>query len=149
MAPNVLVCPFFVLWKIFSKISVTNSHSTLLAACHETMNQVLTSAHCINAIPQKIVTLGMHKIKQDDSSEFYKIEHIPIAESVVHPNFDTSTADNDFWIIRLQWASKLYSGNVAQLDTPTDTLVLSSTSGADLVVIGFGRSVPWEPAAVM
>ena len=99
--------------------------------------------------PQKIVTLGMHKIKQDDSSEFYKIEHIPIAESVVHPNFDTSTADNDFWIIRLQWASKLYSGNVAQLDTPTDTLVLSSTSGADLVVIGFGRSVPWEPAAVM
>ncbi len=32
----------------------------------------------------------------------------------------------------------MYSGNVAQLDTPTDSLVLASTSGVDLVVIGFG-----------
>ena len=82
----------------------------------------------------------MHKINlgTGEAAEFYNIEHIPIAESVVHPNYDAATLDNDFWMIRLQWASKLYSGNVAQLDTPTDSLVLASTSGADLVVVGFG-----------
>ncbi len=99
--------------------------------------QVLTAAHCFDA-NQKIVTLGMCKIKQNDSSEFSNIEHIPIAQSVKHPNYNAVTLDNDFWMIRLQWASKLYSGNVARLDTPTDNLVLSSTSGADLVVVGFG-----------
>ena len=82
----------------------------------------------------------MHKINlgTGEAAEFYNIEHIPIAESVVHPNYNAATFDNDFWMIRLQWASKLYSGNVAQLDTPTDSLVLASTSGADLVVVGFG-----------
>ncbi len=98
--------------------------------------QVLCAAHCFDV--QNFVTLGLHKITQDDSSEFYKIEHIPIAESVKHPNYNDVTLDNDFWIIRLQWASKLYSGNVVPLDTPTDSLVLSSTSGADLVVFGLG-----------
>ena len=80
----------------------------------------------------------MHKITQDSGLEFYKIEHIPIAQSSVHPNYNAATTDNDFWMIRLQWASKLYSGNVVPLDTPTDTLVLSSTSGADLLTFGFG-----------
>ena len=55
----------------------------------------------------------------------------------MHPNYNEYTLDNDFWMIRLQWASKLYSGNVAQLNTPMDSLVLASTSGVDLVVIGF------------
>jgi len=80
----------------------------------------------------------MHKITKDSGGEFYKIEHIPVAQSVVHPNYNAATMENDFWMIRLQWASKLYSGNVVPLDTPTDTLVLSSTSGADLVTLGFG-----------
>ncbi len=80
----------------------------------------------------------MHKITQDSGVEFFKIEHIPIAQTTVHPNYNAATTDNDFWMIRLQWASKLYSGNVVPLDTPTDTLVLSSTSGADLVTFGFG-----------
>ncbi len=100
-------------------------------------NVVLSAAHCFDA-NRKIVTLGMHKIKLYDSSEFHNIEHIPIARSVKHPNYNAVTLDNDFWMIRLQWASKLYSRNVARLDRPTDNLVLSSTSGADLVVVGFG-----------
>ena len=45
----------------------------------------------------------MHQIKLYDSSEFYNIEHIPIAQSVKHPNYNDVTLDNDFWIIRLQW----------------------------------------------
>lgn len=100
-------------------------------------NLVLSAAHCFDD-DQQYVTLGMHKITQDWGVEFYKIEHIPIAQSVVHPNYNAATMENDFWMIRLQWASKLYSGNVVPLDTPTDTLVLSSTSGADLVTLGFG-----------
>ena len=99
---------------------------------------MLSAAHCFGV--SNVVTLGMHKINlgTGEAAEFYNIEHIPIAESVVHPNYNAATLDNDFWMIRLQWASKLYSGNVAQLDTPTDSLVLASTSGADLVVVGFG-----------
>jgi hypothetical protein len=41
-------------------------------------------------------------------------------------------------MIQLQWASKLYAGDAVPVDTLMDSLVLSSTSGADLVVIGFG-----------
>ena len=100
-------------------------------------NVVLSAAHCAPLNPTH-VTLGMHKVTQDSGIEFYKIEHIPIAQSSVHPNYKADTMDNDFWMIRLQWASKLYSGNVVSLDTPTDALVLSSTSGADLVTFGFG-----------
>ncbi len=81
----------------------------------------------------------MHKITQDLGVEFYKIEHIPITLSAVHPNYKAVTQNSDFWMIRLQWASKLYSGNVVPLDTPTDTLVLSRTSGADLVTFGFDK----------
>ena len=101
-------------------------------------NVVLSAAHCAPLNPTH-VTLGMHKIRQDSGVEFYKIEHIPIAQSSVHPNYNSGNLDNDFWMIRLQWASKLYSGNVVPLDTPTDSLVLSSTSGADLVTSGLAH----------
>ncbi len=39
----------------------------------------------------------MHKINlgTGEAAEFYNIEHIPIAESVVHPNYDAATLDND------------------------------------------------------
>jgi trypsin len=100
-------------------------------------NVVLSAAHCFSAA-QQYITLGMHKITQDLGVGFYMIEHIPIALSAVHPNYNAVTQDNYFWMIRLQWASILYPGNVVPLDTPTDTLVLSSTSGADLVTFGFG-----------
>jgi secreted trypsin-like serine protease len=133
VAPNV-VRPF-----VLSKVLRNNQRDKLTfdSARPQNNEQVLSAAHCFSA-NQNIVTLGMHKINQDDRSEFYKIEHIPIAQSVVHPNYDDYTLDNDFWMIRLQWASKLYSGNIAQLDTPTDDLMLSTTSGAELVVFGFG-----------
>ena len=62
----------------------------------------------------------------------------PPSPSLGHPNYNTGTFNNDFWMIRLQWASKLHPGNLAQLDTLTDSLVLASTSGADLVGVGFG-----------
>ena len=101
-------------------------------------NVVLCAAHCAGV--SDIVTLGMYKIKLDagEAAEFYNIEHIPIAEAIVHPDYNDNTLNNDYLIIRLQWASTLYSGNVVSLDTPSDDLVLGNTSGRELVVMGFG-----------
>ena len=100
-------------------------------------NVVLSAAHCYNS-ETDIVTLGMYKQEYDDgeAAEFYNIEHIPIAETIMHPNYNAATTNNDYWMIRLQWASTLYSGNAIALDTLSDDLVL--TSGRELVVMGFG-----------
>ena len=57
----------------------------------------------------------------------------------MHPNYNDATTNNDYWMIRLQWASTLYSGNAIALDSLTDDLLLGSTSGRALVVMGFGR----------
>ena len=101
-------------------------------------NVVLCAAHCFGV--SDVVTLGMHKINlvTGEAAEFYNIEHIPIAEAIVHPDFKYYTLNNDYLIIRLQWASTLYSGNAIALDTPSDDLVLGNTSGRELVVMGFG-----------
>jgi len=100
-------------------------------------NVVLSAAHCYDN-ETDIVTLGMHKINlaTGESAEFYNIEHIPIAETISHPDYNDTTLNNDYWMIRLQWASTLYSGNAIALDTLSDDLVL--TSGRELVVMGFG-----------
>jgi len=101
-------------------------------------NVVLCAAHCAGV--SDIVTLGMHKINlaTGESAEFYNIEHIPIAESIIHPNYNADTMNNDYWMIRLQWASTLYSGNAIALDSLTDDLLLGSTSGRPLATMGFG-----------
>jgi len=101
-------------------------------------NVVLCAAHCAGV--SDIVTLGMHKINlaTGESAEFYNIEHIPIAESIRHPNYNDGTTNNDYWMIRLQWASTLYSGNAIALDSLTDDLLLGSTSGRPLATMGFG-----------
>ncbi len=61
-------------------------------------NVVLSAAHCFSDA-QQFITLGMHKITQDLGVKSYKIEHIPIALSAVHPNYNAVTLDNDFWTI--------------------------------------------------
>lgn len=101
-------------------------------------NVVLCAAHCFGV--SDIVTLGMHKINLEtgESAEFYAIEHIPIAESIKHPNYNANTHNNDYWMIRLQWASTLYSGSAIAPDSLTDELHLGSISGRQLVVMGFG-----------
>ena len=103
-------------------------------------NVVLSAAHCYDS-ETDFVTLGMYKMKlgPGEAAEFYNIEHIPIAETIMHPNYNDDTTNNDYWMIRLQWASTLYSGNAIALDSLTDDLLLGSTSGRALVVMGFGR----------
>jgi hypothetical protein len=109
-----------------------------VSLCRKNNKQVLSAAHCFGV--SNVVTLGMHKINlgTGEAAEFYNIEHIPIAQALVHHKYNKGNLDYDILLIQLQWASRLYAGNLAQLDTPTDSLVLANTSGADIVVVGFG-----------
>ncbi len=135
MAPNVV--RYSDLMKFRDYYNLSDAHIIMFNSIKNN-KQVLSAAHCFGV--SDILMLGMHKINlgTGEAAEFYNIEHIPIAQSVVHPKYNADTLDNNFWMIQLQWASKFYSGNVAQLDTPTDSLVLASISGADLVVVRSG-----------
>jgi trypsin len=135
VAPNVVRHSDFMKFREYYNLS--DAHIIMFNSVKNN-KQVLSSAHCFGV--SDVVTIGMHKINlgTGEAAKFYNIEHIPIAESVVHPKYNADTLDNDFWMIRLQWASNFVSENVAQRDTPTDSLVLASISGADLVVIRFG-----------
>ena len=80
----------------------------------------------------------MHKINLDleGEGEFDYIETIPIAGYVIHPYFNENTFENDFALMQLQSASKLYADQVVALDTPSDDLEI--IPGDDLVIFGFG-----------
>jgi hypothetical protein len=82
----------------------------------------------------------MHKINLNldgvGPEEFDYVEIIPIAGYVIHPDYDYWTNDNDFALMQLQSASKLYADQVVELDTPSDDLEL--VPGDDLVIFGFG-----------
>jgi hypothetical protein len=93
------------------------------------------------------VKLGMHRINLTldgvGPEEFDNIETIPIAGYVIHPDYDSFTADNnfalnDFALIQLQSASILYADNVVELDSPIDDLELAP--GDELVVFGLGMT---------
>ncbi len=64
-------------------------------------NVLLSAAHCAGLRPTHVM-LGLHKITQDLGVEFSNIEHIPIAQTTAHPNYNSQTSDNDFLMIRLQ-----------------------------------------------
>jgi trypsin len=66
--------------------------------------------------------------------EFANIETIPIAGYVIHPDFNDGTFENDFALIQLQSASKLYADHLVELDSDDLELV----PGDDLVIFGFG-----------
>ena len=101
-------------------------------------NIVLSAAHCKGI--SETATLGMHKINlpSGQSSEFYNIEHIPIAESITHPNYVNESMDNDYWLIRLEYPSTLYADQIVELDAPSDALDLDDGGEHDLTVMGFG-----------
>ena len=85
----------------------------------------------------------MHKIyldadDGDTDDEFLQLEHIPIERSEIHPQHDPITVNNDYWVIKLKWASQLYANDVVVLDTPDDDFVLKS--GDELVTMGFGAT---------
>ena len=115
---------------------ISQSNHSITHYFIEFSTQVLSAAHCQGV--SNFVTLGMHKIKLSagEADEFYNLEHIPIALDAIHPQYNGNTNANDFWAIKLQWASKLYANQVVVLDAPTDGVDLKS--GDDLVTFGFG-----------
>ena len=75
-----------------------------------------------------------------ESGAFAFIEHIPFETYEIHPQYNPDTNENDLWMIKLQWPSELYANSVVNLDTPTDSVIL--TPGDNLRVMGFGRLWP-------
>jgi hypothetical protein len=107
--------------------------------------QVLSASHCFWGTPGVIYTnpgrkvkLGMHKfvLVANETKEFDQVEIVPITTYVIHPDYNNFTIDNNFALIQLQWASKLYANEVVVLDSPSDDLEL--TLDDNLVVFGFG-----------
>ena len=86
--------------------------------------------------------MGMHKLNLTASEvdEFQYIEHIPIAESVIHPEYHKSKEKYDIWMIRLEWGSQLYADHVVDLDNPTDGFDLDDGNEHTLTVMGFGKN---------
>ena len=121
--------------------SLSSTTQNNLEQLHHSTAQVLSAAHCERAATQNFVTLGLHKLildagDGDFDTEFLNLEHIPIETSEVHPNYNPTTHENDFWMIKLKWASQLYANELVVLDTPTDGF--EPTSGDNLIAMGFG-----------
>ena len=104
-------------------------------------HQVLCAAHCAGVSPFVSLGLSKHLMGSNEADEFEKIEHIPVAEYVIHPNYNSATSDHDFMMIRLEWASQLYGADdIVSLDTPTDALDLDDGAAHELIVMGFGTT---------
>lgn len=97
-------------------------------------NVVLSAAHCVGVSDK--VTLGLHSFGVTDPAEFDDIETIGIAQSVRHPNYNSNSLENDYWLIRLERSSTLYEP--VQLDAPGPGDGLELSAGDDLTVMGFG-----------
>lgn len=114
-------------------------------------NVVLSSVHCKKTSPTAatFVTLGMNKRLLDEEVDFNKIEHIPVAESVLHPSYDPETKQYDFWLIKLQWATSQYAS--IDLDKPDDYSgdSVSLKSADNLVTMGFGLTSDGIAAEVL
>lgn len=84
----------------------------------------------------------MHKHLLDDEVDFQRIEHIPVAESVLHPSYDPEMKQYDFWVIKLKWATSQYANDVIDLDRPDDDThdTVKLKADDELVAVGFGRT---------
>ena len=98
-------------------------------------NVVLTAGHCLGMSDQ--VTLGLHKmfLSPGEQSQFWNVEHIPIAEVKRHPNYNDDSLDNDFMLLRLEYDSVQYADKVIPLDTDG----LNNEKDTEFTVIGFGK----------
>ena len=70
-----------------------------------------------------------------EQSQFWNVEHIPIAEVKRHPNYNDDSLDNDFLLLRLDYDSVLYADKVIPLDTDG----LNNEKDTEFTVIGFGK----------
>jgi len=90
-------------------------------------NVILSAAHCGGYISS--VRIGRHNL--NDNSEDY--ETFTIAEEVPHPNYNPSTLDYDYMMLRLSGSS---SYEPVTLDDGSTNL----SAGTDLTVMGWGTT---------
>lgn len=99
-------------------------------------NVILSAAHCAGITGP--ATLGLHMNTVDGAEEFDNIEIIDFADSVIHPQYNSGSLDNDYWVIQLAHDSQLYQDQIVELDSPTDGFELGA--GQDVTVIGMGTT---------
>lgn len=123
------------MWNV-STAHIYGDYIFYLSHINDILIQVLSAANC----EANSVTLGLHKLSLDEgeADEFYNIEHIPIVESVNHPEYKQFTNHwYDLSMMKLQWASQLYADYVVDLDKPDDEIELT-IPGNELTILGFG-----------
>lgn len=99
-------------------------------------NVILSAAHCASITGPAV--LGLHMKNVDGAEEFEKIEIIDFANSVTHPQYNSNTLNNDYWVIQLAHDTQLYQDQIVELDSPTDGFDLAS--GQDVTVVGMGAT---------
>ncbi|KAF5293940.1 hypothetical protein FQA39_LY13645 [Lamprigera yunnana] len=114
---------------------------------------ILTAAHCISNIgDQKLigVRVGEHNItSQFDCTTLYPnivecanpVQDVAVDSIIVHPNYDTSSHQNDIGLIRLAWALNTSTNNVKPICLPTTKeLTNLNFTGNRLTVSGWGKT---------
>lgn len=102
---------------------------------------VLTAAHCVqNAQPTFIhVVLGRHQLSSAEG------ERIPVAQIIVHQDFDYYNLDSDLALVRLARPS---TQQPIGLDAPDDAIL--EQQGTPATVIGWGIADPaYQPSDVL
>jgi len=89
-------------------------------------NWVLTAAHCIEGGYLKGVTIGLH-----NQSDTVGVEKFTVAETMIHPDWNTNTMENDFALVRLEGESKF---------SPINLNSSEISAGTDFVTAGWGTT---------
>lgn len=102
---------------------------------------VLTAAHCIGGSNIRIVT-GAHNLKVLNGTETFSA-----AQTVVHPNYNRSSMDYDFALIKLNGksTSRPVAINENEISIPTDSTVIESTTAG----WGYTREGAWRLSDIL
>ncbi|MBK9323057.1 MAG: serine protease [Bdellovibrionaceae bacterium] len=86
-------------------------------------NWVLTAAHCVSGIIDKVV-IGLH-----DQKNMTNVESISVKKIIPHPNYDSDTTDYDFALLELAQDSRYepIALNTAEIDIPASNSPIMAT----------------------
>lgn len=86
-------------------------------------NWVLTAAHCVSGIIDKVV-IGLH-----DQKNMTNVESISVKKIIPHPNYDSNTTDYDFALLELAQDSRYepIALNTAEIDIPASNSPIMAT----------------------